>query len=287
MPEFDDDFPYFTPSRPLPADGIRAKSRRGAIGETWWSQRFISVLEALHLSGRLTRGRSYARSGQVVSISVTPGLIIAEVQGSRPRPYVVRIGVKTLPKRDWERVETAMAGRAAFMARLLAGEMPQDIERAFAGCKLSLFPESLGALKTQCTCPDWGNPCKHIAATYYILAEMFDDDPFLIFLWRGKARGELIDALRARRNRSSGRDRRPAKRATGDGADPLAVRVRDFWTSGVAPTALHISPSAAHDPDAFARRLGPPPEEAGGADFGARLTRAYRTVAKTAERRSR
>src|ERR687891_237 len=133
MPEFDDDFPYFTPSRPLPADGIRAKSRRGAIGGTWWSQRFISVLEALHLSGRLTRGRSYARSGQVVSISVTPGLITAEVQGSRPRPYVARIGVNTLPKRDWERVETAMAGRAAFMARLPSREEPPGNQRAFSG----------------------------------------------------------------------------------------------------------------------------------------------------------
>src|SRR5439155_564443 len=123
-----------------PADGIRARSRRGAIGDTWWSQRFIGILEGFELGGRLARGRNYARQGQVLELSVEAGGIRARVQGSRPTPYAVSIRLRPLPEKDWARVEAALASRAAFLAKLLAGEMPTDIEAAFAVCRHSLLP---------------------------------------------------------------------------------------------------------------------------------------------------
>lgn len=188
------------PTKPLAAEGgVRAKAQRGRIGATWWSQRFIAVLESFNMGARLERGRRYARSGQVMDLAVTPGLVTASVQGSRAKPYKVLIAVEKLGPAEWERVEGAMAGRAVFLARLLAGEMPEQIEEAFAACKLSVFPRSRRDLDTACSCPDSANPCKHIAATYYLLAEAFDDDPFLILAWRGRSREELLAGLRARR----------------------------------------------------------------------------------------
>ena len=183
------------PSKPLPAQGIRARSRRGAIGDTWWSRRFIGILESFELGGRLARGRNYARRGQVLELHVETGRIRARVQGSRPTPYAVSIRLRALSEKDWARVEGALAGRAVFLAKLLAGEMPTDIEAAFADCRLSLFPATAADLVTRCTCPDVSNPCKHIAATYYLLAEAFDDDPFLILAWRGRPRDQLLNRL--------------------------------------------------------------------------------------------
>ena len=40
----------------------------------------------------------------------------------------------------------------------------------------------------RCSCPDSEVPCKHLAATFYLLAEAFDEDPFLILRWRGRDR---------------------------------------------------------------------------------------------------
>src|SRR5580692_3524895 len=108
--------------------GIRAKSQRGAIGTQWWSRRFIGVLESYGMSGRLARGRSYARSGQVLRFTLAEGKVTAAVQGSRAKPYDVRLGVKPLTAAQWAAVAERLAGAALFRAKLLAGEMPQEIE---------------------------------------------------------------------------------------------------------------------------------------------------------------
>ncbi|MCL4449295.1 MAG: SWIM zinc finger family protein [Actinobacteria bacterium] len=189
---------YPQPSRPKPADGLRARSQRGAIGETWWSKRFIDVLESFHMGTRLTRGRTYARAGQVLGVEVMSGEVASRVQGSRSKPYTVSIRLLPLSAKDWAKVEKAMEERAVFLAKLLAGEMPHDIEEVFSACQLSLFPESLRDLVTDCSCPDWSNPCKHIAATFYLLAETFDEDPFLVFQWRGRTKKELLSRLASR-----------------------------------------------------------------------------------------
>jgi len=188
------------PTRPLAVDGgLKARSIRGAIGQTWWSGRFIAVLEAIIVGGRLERGRNYARRGQVISLDVTAGLVSALVQGSRVQPYRVRIGLDAFGGPEWDAAERALAASAWYSAKLLAGEMPEDIEDVFAELGLALFPASAAELAMYCSCPDWEVPCKHIAAVFYLLAEAFDDDPFSILAWRGRGREDFLAGLHAAR----------------------------------------------------------------------------------------
>jgi uncharacterized Zn finger protein len=291
----------FPPSRPIPVEGgLKARSRRGQIGESWWSRRFIDLLESLRLGGRLDRGRRYARAGQVIDLKITAGKVRARVQGSRETPYRVRIETPPLPEAAWTAVEEAMAGRAAFAARLLAGEMPRDIEEAFAAAGVSLFPASTGELAGSCTCPDWSNPCKHIAAVYYLLAESFDDDPFLILAWRGRTRDALLARLRALRAATTDAAVTPAAGApTAAGeptrdratpvpeveAPPLADCLDRYWSAGDLE-ALRILPRAAELPDALLRQLDPPPVELWGRTLPELLAPAYETLTVAAERRA-
>ncbi|MGA9312128.1 MAG: SWIM zinc finger family protein, partial [Pseudonocardiaceae bacterium] len=190
---------WFPPrSRPRTVEGgLKARSTRGAIAQTWWSERFIEVLEDIGMGNRLQRGRSYARTGQVISMDVTPGSVTAQVQGSRARPYRVRIGIAAFGKSEWARAEHALAANAWYTAMLLSGEMPDDIEDVFAGLGLSLFPATERDLSLDCSCPDHAVPCKHLAATFYLLAESFDADPFAILAWRGRERADLLANLQA------------------------------------------------------------------------------------------
>ncbi|MDZ7887690.1 MAG: SWIM zinc finger family protein [Mycobacterium sp.] len=191
---------WYPASRPRQVDGgLKARSARGRIAQTWWSQRFIEVLESIGLGSRLQRGRNYARRGQVISLEAGPGLVTAQVQGSRARPYRVRIGIAAFGKVEWAQVEAALAENALYTAALLAGEMPPDIEDVFGALELSLFPATARELSQDCTCPDGAVPCKHLAATFYLLAEAFDEDPFAILAWRGRERADLLENLAAAR----------------------------------------------------------------------------------------
>ena len=197
---FDNFWPRYTYTHPIEVeDGIKAKSKRGRFVENWWADRWIGALKSLMDSGRLSRGRSYARRGQVIEINVEPGHVSARVQGSRRRPYKVSIKLRPLSNRRWDKVFDALAEQAIFAAQLLNGEMPADIEQVFDAIQVPLFPASRGDLKTNCSCPDWANPCKHIAAVYYLMGERFDQDPFLLFELRGRSKDEVIAALRERR----------------------------------------------------------------------------------------
>lgn len=189
---------YPPPARPRAVEGgLKARSTRGAIGQTWWSERFVDVLEHIGLGNRLERGRNYARKGQVISLDVDAGLVSALVQGSRSRPYRVRIGIRAFGKAEWAKLEAELVGSVWYMAKLLAGEMPEDIEDVFAVAGLSLFPAAAEELSMDCSCPDYQVPCKHIAAAFYLLAEAFDENPFTILAWRGRDREDLLAHLQA------------------------------------------------------------------------------------------
>jgi uncharacterized Zn finger protein len=233
-------FGWYPPSRPRPvADGIKARSVRGAIAQTWWSDRFIAVLEDMGMGSRLQRGRTYARKGQVMSLDVDAGSVTAMVQGSRPRPYRVRIGIAAFGKGEWARVERSLADNAWYAAKLLAGEMPEDIETAFADAGLSLFPATAAELSLDCSCPDFAVPCKHLAAAFYLLAESFDEDPFTILAWRGRTRDDLMA------NVAAARPDGPAAADCGHHARPLADCLDVFFVrperGGVTPPPVASS----------------------------------------------
>ena len=174
------------------------------------------------MSGRLQRGRSYARRGQVLEFSLTPGKVTARVQGSRPQPYKVTITVLPLTRAQWREVESRLASQALFRAKLLAGEMPAEIEQVFADVRDAAVPQVGARPDMHCSCPDWGVPCKHLAAVCYVLAEAFDDDPFAMLAWRGRSRDELLAALRQAGQRPAGRGRGPGRAAAMAAADSAA-----------------------------------------------------------------
>jgi uncharacterized Zn finger protein len=250
---YDDRWEYFQKSTPRAVKGgIKAQSQRGAFGESWWAKRWIGVLESFQIGARLGRGRSYARRGQVVSIDIQQGVVKAAVQGSRPKPYQVTIRIEPLSPAEWKRLAGQLATQAIFAAKLLAGQMPEDIEEAFKQAKLSLFPAKLGDLKTDCSCPDWSNPCKHIAAVYYLLGEEFDRDPFLIFRLRGIEREELVRLIgagapgsapekkkRSRKVRAVVEEpEEPAEPEASAATEPLLPDPATFWSGGVAEDFL-------------------------------------------------
>lgn len=191
---------YYPKSSPKPVkNGIAVSSKRGAIGEQWWSKRFLEALNRMGMDNRLARGRTYARKGQVMRLTVKDGTVEAAVQGSSSRPYTITISLKQWDTKGWSSVITHIADQALYSAQMLAGEMPHEIEGIVDKAGFSLFPKNGTDLRTTCSCPDYANPCKHIAAVYYILAERFDKDPFLIFEMRGKNKEELLAALRDER----------------------------------------------------------------------------------------
>lgn len=230
---------WFDGGAPIRVEGgIKARTRRGTIGEQWWSRRFIDILEGICDPGRLARGRAYARKGQVLDFDLSTGLVVARVQGSRPQPYTVKIRIEGYDDRAWSAITGALASAALFRAKLLAGEMPTEIVEVFDRLGYPLFP---ARLDMECSCPDWGFPCKHLSATLYVLAEAFDDDPFLVLAWRGRPREAVLDALRALPP-----DGPPAA------ADPLHVddvpltdRLADFYSPAVSLSRLRERPGGA------------------------------------------
>jgi uncharacterized Zn finger protein len=265
------------PSRPLRVEGgIKARSKRGTIGEQWWSLRFIEVLESFGLKSRLARGRNYARTGQVLDLQISCGYVNARVQGSRVKPYRVQLQVLPLTTSQWRTVEAALASQALFRAKLLAGEMPPEIEEVFADCGTPLFPRSAGDLEMFCSCPDWGVPCKHLAAVCYVLAEAFDDDPFGILALRGRDREALLASLR-RLTAAEQEEARPLIDVTDR---PLAECLAEFWSAGMSPARLRTLPAApVTAPDLLLRTFEPPAVQVRGKDLVALLTPAYQRLA--------
>ncbi|MEY7975598.1 SWIM zinc finger family protein, partial [Streptomyces pilosus] len=193
--------------RTFPAFPPRTDGSEGFAG-TWWGRAWVTALEDGALdAARLARGRGYAEQGHVDAITVTPGLVLAYVRGSRPRPYRVQVRLRTFGDADWERFLDAAAERPGHIAALLDNEMPQSL----ADCGVPLLPGP-GDLAPRCSCPDSGHPCKHAAALCYQTARLLDADPFVLLLLRGRGEREVIDALSrlsAARAARAARDREP------------------------------------------------------------------------------
>ena len=280
--EFDDDedehdgygrWGWYAPARQIRTDrGIKARSQRGAFGESWWAKRWIAALEQFGWGSRLQRGKTYARQGQVLAIDLAPGKVKAKVQGSRPTPYNVTIEMKPLADSQWEQVTDRLAQQAIFAAKLLAGEMPQDIETAFEAAGVPLFPRNARDISTACSCPDSANPCKHIAAVYYLLGERFDEDPFLIFQVRGRSREQIVAGLRARRAAESA-TLAAAELAPAEPVPALGDLLATFYQAGPELDAIAVRIAAPEVDAPILKRFGAAP-----AETDAELSALYRAI---------
>jgi uncharacterized Zn finger protein len=286
---YDGYWPRYESTRPIDVqDGIKAKSRRGKFVENWWADRWIAALKPLMDSGRLNRGRSYARRGQVIDINIAPGQVTSRVQGSRRTPYKVNIQLKPLRTKQWGKVFDALAEQAIFSAQLLNGEMPADVEKVFEAEQVPLFPVSRGDLTTSCSCPDWANPCKHIAAVYYLLGERFDEDPFLLFELRGRSQEEIAVALRERRAvEMRALEAAPFTPILGEPVDAPALEDCGdrYWTSGADAADITFSFAHPRVPFALLKRVGIPDfEGVNPRNFQRQMERVYDRVTLAAIR---
>lgn len=161
----------------------------------WWVDRWLELLDSYRFKKRLERARNYAREGNVLSLQFTANKLAALVQGTDVDPYRVTLGLDSFSDEDWHYVVTTLAEKAIYAAQLLSGAMPPSIEQVFVQNGLSLFPFTLGEVQSQCSCPDQANPCKHIGAVYYQLADQFQEDPFVIFRLRGRSRPQFLEQL--------------------------------------------------------------------------------------------
>ncbi|HEY2812619.1 MAG TPA: SWIM zinc finger family protein [Acidimicrobiales bacterium] len=261
------------PPRPV-RGGLVSSKQRGSMATTWWSQRFVSVLESYGLGARMQRGRRYARIGQVVDLGVGSGVIAAHVQGSRPTPYVVTIALPQPTAAQWRAIDAAIAGKVGFAAHLLSGEVPPDLEAAFADAGVPLFPPTWRALKTACSCPDHENPCKHIAAVLYVFADQLDADPWLVLKWRGRSREQILESFVG--------TTRSTRTAT---ASTAVDRVAPWWPFAPGPLPRFDtdipgqSALTAHDePDAVLSALEPLDEFVGDTQIVDLIRVAYRDV---------
>jgi uncharacterized Zn finger protein len=265
-------------------------------GRTWWGQRFLTALERFTDSGRLGRGRAYATNGRVTSHTLKDGVVRAKVRGSineyygvyEEPIYTTTIEITQFSPADWSKAISRIAARADLVTRLLQQEMPDAIEEAFEADGLHLLPGGRDDFTTTCSCPDWGNPCKHIAGVYYLLARDLDRDPFVLFELRGLSRktlhAELVKSplgnvlaasfkaeeiplapvesfyTRPRKVTIASADANGKQAATGktsEAANPT-VSLREFWTGAhrLAPNGQTASSSQARVPALLVKKQG-------------------------------
>jgi uncharacterized Zn finger protein len=239
------------PKPPPPAHGIKIKD----AGTTWWGRRWIEALEKLspEYASRLARGKTYARTGRAHDLAVKAGKVTANVTGSRARPYAISMSMAVLDDATWTKALAELAQKARYAAQLLAGEMPEDVDEVLRKVGVRIFPSKVGDLTTACSCPDWANPCKHVAATHYVLGDALDKDPFLLFELRGRTRDEVLAAMR-RAKPAPRTDAAPA--APGVKLGAITDESYDTWRG--PPPSLRVTFAAPAVDAALIAALGKP-----------------------------
>ena len=180
-------------------NGITAFGDEGLGQQPWWVEQWMELINGYRFKKRLERAWGYAREGNVTSIRFEGRRVHARVQGTGEDPYKVKLWLDVLNDEDWGYVLEALTQKARWSAQLLAGIMPSDIERAFAASGKRLFPFKLQEVRSECSCPDKANPCKHISAVYFLMGDRFSEDPFVLFQLRGRNRTKLLEDLAEQR----------------------------------------------------------------------------------------
>ena len=223
----------------------------------------------------------------MIDLLISQGLIESNVQGSRPKPYRVRIATPAVDAKSWDVIAESLVTHAGISAQMLAGHMPHEIEEVFTAAGVALFPRTARDLNTECTCPDWANPCKHVAAVCYLVAEAFDRDPFLVLSWRGRDREALLAHLRELRGDT---DQDEVEKSVApieqEAVRALADCVVGFWKAGPELSGLRIWPKTSDVPGALLRQMPTRVIEVRGRDLTEVLQPGYEKMAHAAERRA-
>ncbi|MEM1238480.1 MAG: SWIM zinc finger family protein [Cyanobacteria bacterium P01_H01_bin.26] len=255
--------------------------------EVWWVQQWVDLLNSYRFKKRLERGRRYAREGHILKLDFKESKVVASVQGTAAEPYQLSIWIDRFTDEDWAFVIDTLSQKALYSAQLLSGEMPDDIEQVFTSNGLNLFPFTLADVHSKCSCPDPKNPCKHIAAVYYQLADFFREEPFVLFQLRGRTKEQIIAAIREKRKQQV--DENPIDEIADDtekvvvAPEPKSqtLDIENFWRydDALDPSLVVITPSDQTVLDL----LGPMPLPASDAQIlAAHFTSLYQTVAQQA-----
>ncbi len=272
--------------------GLKLSHADAAFPESWPAQRWMRLVEACAKPEAMTGGLEYARQGQTRRMAVDPGKIKGAVQGTIISSYDTTITFPAFAHEESERIIGAMVDQAVYAAKLLAGELPPNIEDVFASQKLRLFPDS-GELKSTCNCRDTIKPwCKHACCLAYLVAEQFTRDPFTIFTLRGLPREELLERLRQRRmvagsGAGSALVYAPIIPGVSDApAAPLEEVADRFWESGpeLDHLDLPIAPPEVSHP--LLRRLGPSPFAGGRFPLVGLLATSYGMISESILKRA-
>ncbi len=214
-------------------------SKAGLGQQPWWVAEWMELINSYRYKKRLERAWIYAREGNVLSIRFEGRRVQARVQGTEPEPYKSKLWLDVLSDEDWDFVLEALSQKARWTCQLLAGVMPDDIERAFAASGKRLFPFKLQEVRSECTCPDKANPCKHISAVYYLMGDRFSEDPFVLFQLRGRSRAQLLKDLAERR-----RQQNQSGQATQSiGAAPPDAAAWWSYSAALDPNLVVITPA--------------------------------------------
>lgn len=171
--------------------------------KTWWGEEFLNALESCMDAGRLSRGRSYAAPRRRTEFSIRQGKIEATMVGNinphfgvyKTPYYAVKIDFEKVGAAHWKAILGRLGSNADWVTHLILGEVPPTIEKAFAGSSVKLLPRTGREIRSSCSCPDWANPCKHVAGVYFHVAALLDRDPLLLFELRGIDRLQLRQAV--------------------------------------------------------------------------------------------
>mgnify|MGYP003592353174 CR=1 FL=1 len=161
------------------------------ISESWWGQAWCQNLERYaDYANRIGRGKRYVRSGAVVDLKISTGLISGRVQGSRRTPYKVEIAIKPISAGVYKNILSRCCLKVQTLEALIEGNFPEELKELFLD-KEGLFPTP-EEISFDCSCPDWASMCKHVAAVMYAVAVRLDENPFWFFQLRGIDVDKLI-----------------------------------------------------------------------------------------------
>ncbi len=285
--------------RPLPAKprkvrgGVKlpATFAPGDANLGWAAQRWLRLMEQAAEGTRLVEGLEYGKLGQARRLTISRGMIEAAVQGRADRAYTVRLTFDAFSESQWEKAVASMGDSAIYAAKLLAGEVPANIEDLFAPLGLKLFPSEAGELRTSCTCGEAGAWCKHVCCTSYLFAARLATEPFVIFAARGLEAEEIRERLRERRAMAGvGTGSVPVYAQRVPGASDVQSKSLEecldhFWESGPELGELELPlerPAVSHP---LLRRLGPSPFPNASFPLVGLLASCYETISERALRR--